>query len=321
MTISSASRCMRHAGRRARYGGRCGRRHDTGGGQVFARAGRPREPLRRAGGRHASRSPPQCSGRPGASLPEGYLPLSEVTDMTLLGSWPLLEDRMSPCMPTRIISAMQRRSSLGDREADTWLRMHAQACAGDPDAQRAFGRVCENGSYRTAADLQRAFFWYYRAGLQGDVEARRNAERLMHYAQRISPATMAEPHADLSRAVANHGPPVARAPLDERVRSAGRRQRRRLPARACAGRRRSVTIRAGRGNSGGRRPALAARQRPLSRRLGVRRHRAGPDHHLRSGRRRAPLAQRHLADRDHSAARRARSSAATARWSATPSST
>ena len=146
-------------------------------------------------GRRAPRQPePAAMQRPaGRGLPEGYLPLSEVTDLTLLGSWPLLEDRMSACMPTRIISAMQRRSSLGDREADTWLRMHARACAGDPDAQRAFGRVCENGSYRTAADLQRAFFWYYRAWLQGDVEARRNAERLMHYAQRISPATMGEP--------------------------------------------------------------------------------------------------------------------------------
>lgn len=141
----------------------------------------------------APRQPEPAAMQPPADLREGYLPLSEVRDLTLLGSWPLLEDRMSACMPTRIISAMQRRSSLGDREADTWLRMHAAACAGDPDAQRAFGRVCENGSHRTAADLQRAFFWYYRAWLQGDVEARRNAERLMHYAQRISPATMGEP--------------------------------------------------------------------------------------------------------------------------------
>ena len=113
--------------------------------------------------------------------------------MTLLGWWPLLDDRMSACLPARIIAAMQRRSSLGDHDADAWLRMHAQACAGDPEAQRTFGRICENGSYRAAADLQRAFFWYYRAGLQGDVEARRNAERLMHRSQRISPATMAEP--------------------------------------------------------------------------------------------------------------------------------
>jgi TPR repeat protein len=126
-------------------------------------------------------------------LPAGYIPLAEVKDLALRGWWPLLEDRMSPCMPSKIIAAMQRRSALGDRDADAWLKVHAQACAGDAEAQRAFGRICENGSYRAAADLQRAFFWYYRAGLQGDVEARTNAERLMHRSARICPATMAEP--------------------------------------------------------------------------------------------------------------------------------
>ena len=148
-------------------------------------------------------SPPPDSGagtRPGhepasdpETLPAGFIPLREVKDLALLGWWPLLEDRMSPCFPAKTLAAMQRRSALGDHEAEAWLRMHAQACSGDPEAQRAFGRVCENGSHRVYADLQRAFFWYYRAGLQGDVEARRNAERLLHRSPRISPATMAEP--------------------------------------------------------------------------------------------------------------------------------
>jgi len=127
------------------------------------------------------------------SLPEGYLPFGEVKDLALLGQWPLLDDRMSACRPRRIISAMEHRKTAGDQEAEAWLTLHAQACAGNAEAQRAFGRVCENGSQRTPADLQRAFFWYYRAGLQGDSEGRRNAERLMHCSSRIAPAALAEP--------------------------------------------------------------------------------------------------------------------------------
>lgn len=155
---------------------------------------------RSAGPRRPGLSDPGAGSRPGHEpssyrepLPAGFVPLHEVKDMALLGWWPLLEDRMSPCFPARTLAAMQRRSALGDRDADAWLRMHAEACSGDPEAQRAFGRICENGSHRVAADVQRAFFWYYRSGLQGDVEARMNAERLMHRSPRISPATMAEP--------------------------------------------------------------------------------------------------------------------------------
>jgi hypothetical protein len=126
------------------------------------------------------------------TLPEGYLPLREVKDLSLLGRWLPLDDRMSPCLPLKVLSAMQRRRELGDPDADAWLELHARAYAGDPDAQRAFGRVCECGLHRASADLQRAFFWYYRAALQGDDEARKNAERLMR-STRISSATMAEP--------------------------------------------------------------------------------------------------------------------------------
>ena len=160
-----------------------------------ARSGGPADMPRRSGppdyglGARSGRSP--VSGH--APLPEGFVSLRETRDLLLLGRWPLLEDRMSPCYPARIVAAMQRRQSLGDHGAEAWLQMHARACAGDPEAQRAFGRMCENGSHRVSADVQRAFFWYYRAGLQGDDDARRNAERLMHRSPRISPATMAEP--------------------------------------------------------------------------------------------------------------------------------
>src|SRR5262249_34569636 len=56
------------------------------------------------------------------ALPAGYVPLDEVKDLTLLGRWPLLEDRMSACMPTRIISGMEHRRTAGDHEAEAWLK-------------------------------------------------------------------------------------------------------------------------------------------------------------------------------------------------------
>ena len=165
--------------------------------ELGARNGEPAETRTpRRSGPPDSGAGSRSGGRPASThvtLPEGFVPLCEVKDLILLGRWPLLEDRMSPCYPAKIVAAMQRRQALGDHDAEAWLRMHARACSGDPEAQRTFGRMCENGSHRVAADVQRAFFWYYRAGLQGDEEARRNAERLMHRSPRIAPATMAEP--------------------------------------------------------------------------------------------------------------------------------
>lgn len=126
------------------------------------------------------------------TLPDGYLPIREVRDMALLGHWAPLDDKMSPCLPARVLAAMRRRCDLGDQDAAAWLKLHARAHAGDPDAQRVFGRVCESGLHRATADLQRAFFWYYRAGLEGDAQALKDAERLMR-STRISSAAMAEP--------------------------------------------------------------------------------------------------------------------------------
>lgn len=126
------------------------------------------------------------------TLPKGFVPLHVVRDMALLGRWTPLDDRMSPCLPARVLAAMQRRYDLGDQDAAAWLKIHARAYAGDPNAQRVFARVCESGLHRATADLQRAFFWYYRAWLQGDVEARKDVERLMQ-STRISAAAMAEP--------------------------------------------------------------------------------------------------------------------------------
>src|SRR5262249_46905054 len=98
----------------------------------------------------------------------------------------------SPCLPVKLMRAMQMRSAMGDAAAQSWLDLHARAFAGDPQAQHLFGRVCENGALRAPADRQRACFWYHRAALQGDVGARMAEERLLR-CTRISCAALAEP--------------------------------------------------------------------------------------------------------------------------------
>ena len=125
-------------------------------------------------------------------VPEGFVPLPEARHLALLGRWPLLEDGMPACLPMKTLLAMRFRLENGDRDADAWLKLYARAYAGDPEAQRLFGRACENGSYRTPADRQRAYFWYHRAALQNDIEAGFAVERLRH-TTRILPAVTAPP--------------------------------------------------------------------------------------------------------------------------------
>ena len=126
------------------------------------------------------------------ALPDGYVPIREARHLGLLGRWPLLDDGKSPCLPMKLLLCMRRRCELGDPDADAWLKLYARAYSGDAEAQHAFGRVCENGTYRAPADRQRAFFWYHRAALQGDSEARMATERLKRDT-RIALAAMAEP--------------------------------------------------------------------------------------------------------------------------------
>jgi hypothetical protein len=129
----------------------------------------------------------------GAGTPSReFVAIGEARHPALLGRWPLLDDRQPAWLPARCLRTMQRRCDLGDAGAAAWLRAYYRACAGETGAPRAFGRVCENGAWRSPADLQRAFFWYYRAALLGDSEARRDAERLMRSAP-IAPAAMAGP--------------------------------------------------------------------------------------------------------------------------------
>lgn len=127
-----------------------------------------------------------------AALPEGFVPIREAKNMAVLGRWPLLDDKMPPCLPLNLLLTMQRLCEHGDPSAAAWMKIYVRAFSGEVEAQRAFGKVCENGAFRAPADLQRAYFWYHRAALQGDVEARYGAERVSR-AIHVSPSAMAEP--------------------------------------------------------------------------------------------------------------------------------
>lgn len=126
------------------------------------------------------------------TLPEGFVPIREAKNMALLGRWPLLDDKMPPCLPLNLLLTMQLLCEDGDPSAAAWMKIYERAFSGEVEAQRAFGKICENGVFRAPADLQRAYFWYYRAALQGDVEARYSAERVARSIH-VSSAALAEP--------------------------------------------------------------------------------------------------------------------------------
>ena len=80
-------------------------------------------------GRRAPRQPePAAMQRPaGRGLPEEYLPLSEVTDLALLGRWPLLDDRMSPACRRGSSPPCSAGTLLGDQRG---RRLVEDACPG-----------------------------------------------------------------------------------------------------------------------------------------------------------------------------------------------
>jgi TPR repeat protein len=126
------------------------------------------------------------------TLPEGFVPICEAKNMAVLGRWPLLDDKMPPCLPLNLLLSMQLLCEDGDPSAAAWMKIYERAFSGAVEAQRAFGKVCETGVFGAPVDLQRAYFWYYRAALQGDVEARYSAERVARSIH-VSSAATAEP--------------------------------------------------------------------------------------------------------------------------------
>jgi hypothetical protein len=138
----------------------------------------------------AQADPPRYSQ--GSDLPDGFVPLRRVKALALQGRWATLDDHMPPWLPFQCLVEMAKRDNEGDPEAHAWLELYRCAAQGDVVAQREMGKACETGARGAAIDVQRAFFWYYRAGLAGDSEATECALRLKE-AFPIAHAVMEEP--------------------------------------------------------------------------------------------------------------------------------
>ena len=129
----------------------------------------------------------------GESLPDGFEAIEDVTALSNLGTWPILQKDLLPAWwPLKTHAAMSKRGIVGDEEAKAWLHAWTGALAGDAACLREMGEISESGRYGAEVDLDRAFFWYHRAGLAGDLVARKRALELKRCTN-IDPATMEDP--------------------------------------------------------------------------------------------------------------------------------
>lgn len=141
---------------------------------------------------HADASGSSPGAFQGSDLPDGFVPMRRVKALALQGRWTALDDGMPPWLPFHSLVDMARRENEGDAAAHAWLELYRRAVQGDVEAQHGMGVACEQGCGDAAVDVQRAFFWYYRAGLAGNEEAARAAERIRE-AFPIAPAAMEDP--------------------------------------------------------------------------------------------------------------------------------
>jgi len=122
---------------------------------------------------------PLDSQAPGIrGIPQGFVLLDAMKALPMMGRWPPLPDGLPGWLPFQALVEMARREQAGDDAARHWLEVYRHAVQGDTAAQRRMGGACESGSAGIGPDLPRAFFWYYRAGLAGDVASTDRALRI-----------------------------------------------------------------------------------------------------------------------------------------------
>jgi hypothetical protein len=120
----------------------------------------------------------------GIEVPEGFEPFGSIRSLLKMGRWPLCTDSLPVILPSRELLTM---GSDGRIDASSWESFRKDweaALAGDADAQFALGqfyRETHGGVSGHALDIERAFFWFYRAGMQGHIDARVQAEAIMSY--------------------------------------------------------------------------------------------------------------------------------------------
>jgi TPR repeat protein len=120
-------------------------------------------------------------------LPAGFTPIRDEKDLGRQGMWPYLKKDHNPALVPPI-----RRNGQTHTDTKRLVELYERAWHGNADAQREMGRILEIGALGVEVDLDRAFFWYFRAGLQNEPGAREDALRLKRTVD-IDPATMQEP--------------------------------------------------------------------------------------------------------------------------------
>lgn len=109
-----------------------------------------------------------------APLPDGFRPLDKVS--ALIGQFPTHPDGASLGLPAATAAW------IGANRPDVmvkWNQCWFMAAIGHPDSQATLADSLEIGEFGAEPDLIRAFFFFYRAGIQGHTEARKRAEALI----------------------------------------------------------------------------------------------------------------------------------------------
>ncbi|SEA62685.1 SEL1-like repeat protein [Nitrosospira multiformis] len=111
----------------------------------------------------------------GTTLPDGFQPLDKIT--TLIGHFPVHPDGASVML---LVSAMKWiEANRPDDVQKKWSKCYTLALLGILDNQACLAYWLETGEDGVEPDLIRAFFYYYRAGMHGHLEARKRAEVLV----------------------------------------------------------------------------------------------------------------------------------------------
>jgi hypothetical protein len=126
------------------------------------------------------------------NLPEHFSPIRAVRSLPKLGRWRDLDDKWTPYFPIDFQHLIRRISASGDQDAVELFKVLGAALGGEAEKQAAMGEILERGLLGAQKDIQRAFFFYYRAALQGN-EAAKNAALRLKRSTAISPLTMQEP--------------------------------------------------------------------------------------------------------------------------------
>lgn len=133
----------------------------------------------------------------GVELPERFIPIKAQRNLLLMGRWPRFRDNSELRFSKEFFEGWAEElrkddpNNLSAANVEMAMRLK-NSSEGDPEAQLQMGEMFEKGTFGIAPDSNRAFFWYYRAGLNGSERGREHAVRLTKSTE-IDPVTAQEP--------------------------------------------------------------------------------------------------------------------------------